>query len=58
MERVRAQYPEEIDNEELAALKQVIENQEVEIVQLEAEVETLKAKAAKQTTRKKKEAEE
>jgi alpha-amylase len=58
MARVRAQYPEEIDNEELAALKQVIENQEVEIVQLEAEVESLKAKAAKKTTRKKKEAEE
>ena len=52
MARVRAQYPEEIDNEELGALKQVIENQEVEIVQLEAELEALKAKAAK-TTRKK-----
>lgn len=58
MARVRAQYPEEIDNEELSALKQVIENQEVEIVQLEAELEALKAKAAKKTTRKKKEADE
>ena len=56
MARVRAQYPEEIDNEELGALKQVIENQEVEIVKLEAELEALKAKAAKKTTRKKKEA--
>ena len=55
MARVRAQYPEEIDNEELSALKQVIENQEVEIVQLEAELEALKAKAVKKTTRKKKE---
>ena len=56
MARVRAQYPEEIDNEELGALKQVIENQEVEIVKLEAELEALKAKAAKKTTRKKKDA--
>ena len=46
MARVRAQYPEEIDNEELGALQQMIENQEVEIVQLEAEVESLKAKLA------------
>ena len=44
MARVRAQYPEEIDNEELGALQQMIENQEVEIVQLEAEVESLKSK--------------
>lgn len=44
--RVRAQYPEEIDNEELGALQQMIENQEVEIVQLEAEIENLKAKLA------------
>ena len=58
MARVRAQYPEEIDNEELGALKQVIENQEVEIIKLEAELEALKAKAAKKTTRKKKEATE
>ena len=46
MARVRAQYPEEIDNEELGALQQMIENQEVEIVQLEAEVESLKSKLA------------
>ncbi len=46
MARVRAQYPEEMDNEELGALQQMIENQEVEIVQLEAEVESLKAKLA------------
>ncbi len=51
MARVRAQYPEEIDNEELGALKQVIENQEVEIVQLEAEIESLKAKAATKAKR-------
>ena len=47
--RVRAQYPEEIDNEELGALQQMIENQEVEIVQLEAEVESLKSKLAAKT---------
>jgi regulator of replication initiation timing len=35
-----------MDNEELGALQQVIDNQEVEIVQLEAEVEQLKAKLA------------
>ena len=58
MARVRAQYPEEIDNEELGALKQVIENQEVEIIKLEAELAALKAKAVKKTTRKKKEATE
>ena len=46
MARVRAQYPEEMDNEELGALQQMIENQEVEIVQLEAEVESLKTKLA------------
>ncbi|MBQ7878585.1 MAG: glycoside hydrolase family 57 protein [Bacteroidaceae bacterium] len=51
MARVRAQYPEDIDNEELGALKQVIENQEVEIVQLEAEIESLKAKAATKAKR-------
>lgn len=49
MARVRAQYPEEIDNEELGALQQMIENQEVEIVQLEAEVESLKSKLATKT---------
>ena len=43
--RVRAQYPD-MDNEELGALQQVIDNQEVEIVQLEAEVEQLKSKLA------------
>ena len=43
--RVRAQYPD-MDNEELGALQQVIDNQEVEIVQLEAEVEQLKTKLA------------
>lgn len=47
MARVRAQYPDDIDNEELSALQQVIDNQEVEIVQLTAELEALKAKAAK-----------
>ncbi|MBE6308766.1 MAG: alpha-amylase [Bacteroidales bacterium] len=51
MARVRAQYPEEIDNEELGALQQMIENQEVEIVQLEAEVESLKNKLAAKTKR-------
>ncbi len=51
MARVRAQYPEEIDNEELGALQQMIENQEVEIVQLEAEVESLKTKLAAKTKR-------
>ena len=51
MARVRAQYPDDIDNEELSALQQVIDNQEVEIIQLTAEVEALKAKATK--TRKK-----
>ena len=43
--RVRAQYPD-MDNEELGALQQVIDNQEVEIVQLEAGVEQLKTKLA------------
>ena len=43
--RVRAQYPD-VDNEELGALQQMIDNQEVEIIQLEAEVEQLKAKLA------------
>ncbi|MBR5475224.1 MAG: glycoside hydrolase family 57 protein [Bacteroidaceae bacterium] len=47
MARVRAQYPDDIDNEELSALQQVIDNQEVEIIQLTAELEALKAKAAK-----------
>ena len=47
MARVRAQYPDDIDNEELSALQQVIDNQEVEIVQLTAELEALKDKAAK-----------
>ncbi len=47
MARVRAQYPEEMDNEELGALQQMIENQEVEIVQLQAEVDSLKTKLAK-----------
>ncbi|MBQ8271323.1 MAG: glycoside hydrolase family 57 protein [Bacteroidaceae bacterium] len=51
MARVRAQYPEEIDNEELGALQQMIENQEVEIVQLEAEVESLKTKLAAKAKR-------
>ncbi len=51
MARVRAQYPEEIDNEELGALQQMIENQEVEIVQLEAEVESLKTKLASKAKR-------
>ncbi len=46
MARVRAQYPEEIDNEELGALQQMIDNQEVEIIQLQAEVESLKGKLA------------
>ena len=46
--RVRAQYPE-MDNEELGSLQQMIDNQEVEIVQLEAEVEQLKAKLAAKT---------
>lgn len=52
MARVRAQYPEEIDNEELGALQQVIENQEVEIVQLQAEIEVLKGKVAAKGRRK------
>ena len=43
--RVRAQYPD-MDNEELGSLQQMIDNQEVEIIQLEAEVEQLKAKLA------------
>ena len=51
MARVRAQYPEEMDNEELGALQQMIENQEVEIVQLEAEVESLKTKLASKAKR-------
>ncbi len=46
MARVRAQYPEDIDNEELGALQQMIDNQEVEIIQLQAEVESLKGKLA------------
>ena len=58
MARVRAQYPEEMDNEELGALQQMIENQEVEIVQLEAEVESLKAKLATKAKKAAKEAEE
>ncbi len=58
MARVRAQYPEEIDNEELGALQQMIENQEVEIVQLEAEVESLKSKLATKAKKAAKAAEE
>ena len=46
--RVRAQYPD-MDNEELGALQQMIDNQEVEIIQLEAEVEQLKTKLAAKT---------
>ena len=54
--RVRAQYPD-MDNEELGSLQQMIENQEVEIVQLEAEVEQLKAKLAAKEKRAAKKAE-
>ena len=48
--RVRAQYPD-MDNEELGSLQQMIDNQEVEIIQLEAEVEQLKAKLATKAKR-------
>ena len=48
--RVRAQYPD-MDNEELGSLQQMIDNQEVEIIQLEAEVEQLKAKLAAKAKR-------
>ena len=58
MARVRAQYPEEMDNEELGALQQMIGNQEVEIVQLQAEVESLKSKLAKKEKKAAKEAAE
>ncbi len=44
LDRVAAQYPSNVEDEELNALLQTIENQNIEIVQLYAEIEKLKAK--------------
>ena len=50
MERVEAQYPSSIENEELNALLKTIHNQEQEIAELEGEVKKLRArKVAKET---------
>jgi len=43
-ERLKAQFPSEIENEELNALLTTIQNQGVEIAKLEKEVAKLKKK--------------
>ena len=47
LERVEAQYPTTIDNEELNELLKTINNQEKEIEELEEEIKKLKAKKPK-----------
>lgn len=47
LERVDAQYPTTIDNEELNALLKTINNQEKEIEELEKEIKKLRARKAK-----------
>jgi alpha-amylase len=46
LERVDAQYPTTIENEELNELLKTINNQEKEIEQLEAEIKKLRARKA------------
>lgn len=50
IERVEAQYPTSIDNEELNALLKTINNQENEIETLEKKIETLNKKLEKTST--------
>ena len=50
MTRVEAQYPSEIDNEELNALLHTIRNQENEIEELNREVEMMRNNIVKDTT--------
>ena len=47
LDRVSAQYPSSIDNEELNALLKTINNQEKEIAKLEEELKKLKARKQK-----------
>jgi len=51
LERVEAQYPTAIENEELSALLKTINNQGEEIERLEKEIKKLKAKKAKPTAK-------
>jgi alpha-amylase len=52
LERVEAQYPSTIENEELNELLKTINHQEMEIETLENELSKLKAKKAKQAEKK------
>lgn len=54
LERVDAQYPTSIENEELNALLKTINNQEKEIEKLEADIKKLRARKAKSETASKK----
>ena len=56
--RVNAQYPEDIDNEELSALLKMIANQNDEIAALNEEIAALKSKPAKKSRKKAENAEE
>jgi alpha-amylase len=56
--RVNAQYPEDIDNEELNALLKMIANQNEEIAALNEEIATLKNKPTKKSRKKAEAAEE
>ena len=51
MERVKAQYPTSIENEELNALLQTIYNQEQEIADLETKLNACKEKTVKQAAK-------
>ena len=51
MERVKAQYPTSIENEELNALLQTIYNQEQEIADLETKLNACKEKTVKQVAK-------
>lgn len=53
MERVNAQYPSSIENEELNALLQTIYNQEQEIANLESKIEACQEKVVKQVAKQK-----
>ena len=50
MERVNAQYPSSIENEELNALLKTIHNQEEEINELKGEIKKLRARKSPNTT--------